>query len=159
MPDAGIHPHRGRCTNNTQSQGNRAVCLFGDPHVHNVTPSYSTRQECSHSSANTMGTIPPYGEDTPDRLPVQRKEKGGGTSAKSSVLRLTCVPLPHLVLPLSGWPAHAPRQRQHEVRQGDTHGSGFAAIRGVPLSNQQRKIGDDPVGVKAIRLGRRSGLP
>ena len=75
---------------------------FGDPHVHNVTPSYNTRQECSHSSANTMGTSPPYGEDTPDRRPVQRKEKGGGTSAKSSVLILTCVPLPHLVLPLSG---------------------------------------------------------
>ena len=43
-----------------------------------------------------------YGEDTPDRRPVQRKEKGGGTSAKGSVLILTCVPLPHLVLPLSG---------------------------------------------------------
>ena len=28
---------------------------FGDPHVHNVTPSYNTRQECSHNSANTMG--------------------------------------------------------------------------------------------------------
>ena len=26
MPDAGLHPHRGRCTNNTQSQGHRAVC-------------------------------------------------------------------------------------------------------------------------------------
>ena len=30
------------------------------------------------------------------------RKKKGGTSAKGSVLILTCVPLPHLVLPLSG---------------------------------------------------------
>ena len=104
-----------------------------------------------------IGASPPYGEDTPDRRQVQRKEKEGGTSAKSSVLMLTCVPLPHLVLPLSGWPAQAPRQWQHEVRQGDTHDSGFAAIRGVPLPNQQRKICDGPVRVKARRLVRQPG--
>ena len=83
----------------------RAIVLcvpFGDPHVHNVAPSYNTRQECRHRSANTMGTSPPYGEDTPDRRPVQRKAKGGRTSAQGSVQILTCVPLPHLVLPLSG---------------------------------------------------------
>ena len=39
------------------------------------------------------------------------------------------------------------------VRQGDTHDSGFAAIRGVPLPNQQRKFCDGPVRVKALRLG------
>ena len=49
-----------------------------------------------------IGASPPYGEDTPDRRQVQRKEKEGGTSAKGSVLMLICVPLPHLVLPLSG---------------------------------------------------------
>ena len=49
-----------------------------------------------------FGASPPYGEDTPDRRQVQRKEKEGGTSAKGSVLMLTCVTLPHLVLPLSG---------------------------------------------------------
>ena len=49
-----------------------------------------------------IGASPPYDEDTPDRRQDQRKEKEGGTSAKSSVLMLTCVPLPHLVLPLSG---------------------------------------------------------
>ena len=49
-----------------------------------------------------IGANPPYGEDTPDRRQVQRKEKEGGTSAKGSVLMLSCVPLPHLVLPLSG---------------------------------------------------------
>ena len=54
-------------------------------------------QQCKH-----IVTSPPSGEDTPDRRQVQRKEKGGGTSAKGSVLILTCVPLPHLVLPLSG---------------------------------------------------------
>ena len=75
---------------------------FSDPHVHKVARSTDTRQECTNSSAKAMGTSPPSGEDTPCRREVQRKEKGGGTSAKSSVLRLTCVPLPHLVLPLSG---------------------------------------------------------
>ena len=105
---------------------------FGDPHVHNVTPSSNTRQECNHSSANRRGTSPPYGEDTPDRRPVQRKEKGGGTSAKGSVLILTCVPLPRLVLPL--------RQRHHEVRQGDTHGSGSATIRVSPCQTSNAKL-------------------
>ena len=59
--------------------------------------------------------------------------------------------------PYRGAPAQAPRQRQHEVRQGDTHDSGFAATRGVPLPNQQRKFRDGPVRVKALRLGRQSG--
>ena len=39
------------------------------------------------------------------------------------------------------------------MRQGDTHGSGFVAIRGVPLPNQQRKIGDGPVRVKGTTIG------
>ena len=46
---------------------------------------------------------------------------------------------------------------QHEVRQGDTHDSGFAAIRGVPLPNQQRKFCDGPVRVNSQRLGGQSG--
>jgi len=75
---------------------------FDDPHAHNVTPSNNIKQKCNHNSATTLGASPPYGEDTPGRRQVQRKEKEGGTSAKGSVLRLTCVPLPHLVLPLSG---------------------------------------------------------
>ena len=104
-----------------------------------------------------IGPSPPSGEDTPDRRQVQRRENEGGTSAKSSVLILTCVPLPHLVLPLSGWPAQAPRQGQHEVRQGDTHDSGSVAIRGVPLPSPHRNIADGPVRVKALRVGRRSG--
>ena len=54
-------------------------------------------QQCKHTGAS-----PPYGEHTPDRRQVQTKEKEGGTPAKSSVLMLICVPLPHLVLPLSG---------------------------------------------------------
>ena len=59
--------------------------------------------------------------------------------------------------PCRGVPAQAPRQWQHEVRQGDTHDSGLAAIEGVPLPNQQRKFCDGPVRVKAPRLGRQSG--
>ena len=87
-----------------------------------------------------IGANPPYGEDTPDRRQVQRKEKEGGTSAKSSVLILTCVPLPHLVLPLSGCAC-----------------SSAPTITGVPLPNQQRQFCDGPVTVKALRLGRQSG--
>jgi len=49
-----------------------------------------------------IGTRPPYGEDTPGRRQVQRKGERWGTSTKGSVLIMTCVPLPHLVLPLSG---------------------------------------------------------
>ena len=49
-----------------------------------------------------MGVNPTTDKDTPWRGQIQREKKEGGTSAKSSVLRLTCVPLPHLVLPLSG---------------------------------------------------------
>ena len=44
-----------------------------------------------------IGASPPCGEDTPDQRQVQTKENEGGASAKGSVLRLTCVPLPHLV--------------------------------------------------------------
>ena len=88
------------CHTHTTSQSRCVPC--SDPHVHKVARSTDTRQECTNSSAKAMGTSPPSGEDTPCRREVQRKEKGGGTSAKGSVLRLTCVPLPHLVLPLSG---------------------------------------------------------
>ena len=34
------------------------LCVsFGDPHVHNGTTSDETKQECSHSSANTLGPV------------------------------------------------------------------------------------------------------
>ena len=157
MPDTDRHPHR-EAMDKQHTQPKQSRCVpFSDPHVHKVARSTDTRQECTNSSAKTMGTSPPSGGDTPCRRQVQREEKGGGASAKSSVLILTCVPLPHLVLPLSGWPAQAPRQWQHEVRQGDTHDSGSAAIRGVPLPNPHRKIDDGPVRVKASRLGGQSG--
>jgi len=123
----------------TQPRSSRCV-PFSDPHVHKVTRSNETRQGCTHSSANTLGTIPPSREDTPSRRQVQRKRKEGGSSTKSSVLTLTCVPLPHLVLPLSGWPAQAPRQWQHEVRQGDTHDSGAAAFRVSPCQTSNAKL-------------------
>ena len=51
---------------------------FGDPHVHNVTPSYNTNQECNHSSAHTMETSPPYGEDTPGRRPEATRGEARG---------------------------------------------------------------------------------
>jgi len=140
-----------------QGPDHRALCALRRPTCPQSNDIERSQAGMQPQQRKHIGASPPYGEDTPDRRQVQRKEKEGGTSAKSSVLMLTCVPLPHLVLPLSGWPAQAPRQWQHEVRQGDTHDSGFAAIRGVPLPNQQRKICDGTVRVKALRLGRKSG--
>ena len=57
MPDAGLHPHR-EPMHKQHTEPMPSCCVpFSDPHVHNVTPSYNTRQECSHSSANTMGPV------------------------------------------------------------------------------------------------------
>ena len=75
---------------------------FSDPHVHTVARSTDTRQECTHNSAKTMGPVHHLGWTHQADEGAQRKENGGSTSAKGCVLRLTCVPLPHLVLPLSG---------------------------------------------------------
>ena len=103
IPDAGVHQHRdARHKQHTHSQGNRAVC----PSATHMSIRKRDRTKPNRNAATLrklIGASPPCGEDTPDRRQVQRKEKEGwGASAKSSVLRLTCVPLPHLVLPLSG---------------------------------------------------------
>ena len=93
-----VYTHtEGRCTHNTQNQCHRAVC-----------PSATTcpqrnaigrHQAGMHPQQRKhIGASPPPGEDTPDRRQIQGKKKGG-TSTKGSVLILTCVPLPHLVLP------------------------------------------------------------
>ena len=84
----------------THSQGHRAVALLRPtcPQSNAIERNQAGMQP---QQRKHMGASPPYGEDTPDRRQVQRKKKKG-TSAKGSVLRLTCVPLPHFVLPLSG---------------------------------------------------------
>ena len=101
MPGAGLHPHREAMHKQHTEPGPPCCVSFGDPHVHKVARSENQAgmqpQQRKHIGAN-----PPCGEDTPGRRQVQIKEKEGGTSAKGSVLRLTCVPLPHLVVPLSG---------------------------------------------------------
>ena len=55
--------------------------------------------------------------------------------------------------PCRGAPGQAPRQRQHEVRQGNTHDSDAVAIRGPPLLNQQRKIWRWPTDGKGTTTG------
>ena len=157
MPDAGLHPHRGRCTNNTQGQGHRAVCPSAT-HMSIRKRDRTKPGRNATTAAQTHGYQSTIWRGHTRSTTSPKKGKEGGTSAKGSVLILTCVPCLTSCCPCRGAPAQAPRQRQHEVRQGDTHDSGFAAIRGVPLSNQQRKNGDGPVRVNAIRLGRRSGL-
>ena len=79
---------------------------FGDPHVHNVTQSDNTRKACSHSSANTMGTSPPYGEDTPGRRPIQRTEKGGGYISKGFCANTDLCPLASPRVALVGVPGN-----------------------------------------------------
>ena len=55
MPDAGLHPHR-EAMHKQHTQSRSSCCVpFGDPHVHKETRSNEARQECSHSSANTLG--------------------------------------------------------------------------------------------------------
>ena len=47
-----------RWTNNTHTQSKQSRCVpFSDPHVHKVARSNDTRQECNHSSANTLGPV------------------------------------------------------------------------------------------------------
>ena len=140
MPDAGLHPHREAMHKQHTEPGPSCCVPFGDPHVHTVKPSDETRQECNHSSATPLGPIHRMAR-THQADDKSKGRKRRGASAKSSVLILTCVPLPHLVLPLSGWPAQAPRP----------------AIRGVPLPNPHRNIVDNPVRGKALRLGGQSG--
>ena len=92
-------------TNNTHTHTHTArvivLCAFCDPHAHKETRSNEARQECSHRSANTLKPIHHMAttHQTDDK---SKGRKRRGTSAKGSVLMLTCVPLPHLVLPLSG---------------------------------------------------------
>ena len=55
MPDAGLHPHREAMHNkHTQQPGSSCCVPFCDPHVHEETRSNDTKQECNHSSANTL---------------------------------------------------------------------------------------------------------
>ena len=72
------HTHTARlCTNNTHSQGHRAVCpsatLMSIRTRDRTTPGRGMQpQQRKH-----IGTSPPPGEDTPDRRQVQKKEKTG----------------------------------------------------------------------------------
>ena len=62
-----------------QHTGPRPSCCvpFGDPHVHKVTPSNETKQECSHSSANTW--VPVHHMARTHRSTTSpNKEKEGG---------------------------------------------------------------------------------
>ena len=54
VPDAGRHPHR-EAMHKQHAQPWSSCCVpFGCPDVHKETRSNDTRQECSHSSANTL---------------------------------------------------------------------------------------------------------
>ena len=57
IPDADLHPHREAMHKQHTQPGSSCCAPFGDPHVHRETRSNKTRQECSHSSANTLVQI------------------------------------------------------------------------------------------------------
>ena len=91
-------------TTHTHTQSGSSCCVpFCDRQVHKVTQSDEIRQECDHSSANTLG-------------PVHHMARTHQADDKSKG-----------------------RKWQHEVRQGDTHDSGFAAIRVSPCQTSNAK--------------------
>ena len=57
MPDACLHPHREAMHTQHTEPGPSYRGPFSDPHVHKVTQSIETKQECNHSSANTLGPV------------------------------------------------------------------------------------------------------
>ena len=57
MPDAGLRPHREAMYKQHTEPWPSCCVPFGDPHVHKVTPSGETKQECIHSSATTLGPV------------------------------------------------------------------------------------------------------
>ena len=61
----------------THTQSTQSRCVpFSDPHVHKVTRSNDTDRN-EPTATQHIGASPAYGEDTPDRRQVQRKEKEG----------------------------------------------------------------------------------
>ena len=132
MPDAGLHPHREAMhKQHAQSQGHRAVC----PSANHMSTKWHHRAKPDRAQPQQRKHI--WGQSTiwrghtrPNRS--TKRGKGLGTSAKSSVLILTCVPLLHLVLSLSGCACSGTPTKATRCEAGDIHDSGFAAIRVSP---------------------------
>ena len=78
MPNAGLHPHHEALSKqHTHTQPTQSRCVpFSDPHAHKVARPIDSRQEYTHSNANTMGQIHHLG-DTPGRREVQIKGNKG----------------------------------------------------------------------------------
>ena len=122
----------------THSQGDREVCPSAThmslrkrdrpkPSRNATTPAQTHWCQSTMWRGHTRSTTSP------------KTGKEGGKSAKSSVLRLTCVPLPHLVLPLSGCAcSRSPTMATRGEARG-THDSGSAAIRVSPCQTRIAK--------------------
>ena len=78
MPDAGLQPYREAMHKQHTEPGPSCCVSLGDPHVHKETPSGETKQECIHSSANTLGPVH-HLERThqTDDKSKERKRRGG----------------------------------------------------------------------------------
>ena len=99
MPDAGLHPHREAMhKQHTHSQGHRAVCPSAT-HMSIRKHDRTTPSRNAATATQTHWCQPTMWRGHTRSTTSPKKGKGRGASAKSSVLRLTCVPLPHLVLP------------------------------------------------------------
>jgi hypothetical protein len=92
------------CTSNTRNPKTKAIvlCALRRPTCPQNRAIDRNQAGMQTQHRKHMGANPTADKDTTCRRQIQRTKKEGGTSANSSVLRLTCVPLPHLVLPLPG---------------------------------------------------------
>ena len=78
VPDAGLHPHREVMHKQHTHPWSSCCVPFGCPDVHEGTRSNDTRQECSHSNANTLVPVHHLARTHEiDDKSKERKKKGG----------------------------------------------------------------------------------
>ena len=138
LPNAGLHPHREAMHKQHTEPGPSCCVPFGDPHVNKVTR--SENQAGMHPQQRTH-MVPVHHVARTHQIDdkSQEKKKERGASAKGSVRRLTCVPLPHLALPLSGCACSGTQTKATRGEARSTHDSGPAAIRVPPCQTSNAK--------------------
>ena len=142
MPDAGLHPHReARHKQHTHSQGHRAVC----PSATHMSIRKRDRTKPGRNAATAAQTH--WSQPTiwrgHTRSTISPKEgKIRGYISKEFCAKTDLCPLasPRVALVGVCLLRHPDKGRRHEVRQGDTHDSGSAAIRVSPCQTSNAKL-------------------
>ena len=129
-----------RCTSNTHTTNVIALCAIQRPTCSRSDAIERNPTGVYPQQRKLIGTIPPSREDTSDRRQVHIKEKEGYISKGFCAKPDLGPPCLISCCPCRGAPAQAPRQWQHEVRQGDTHDSGPAAIRVSPCQTSNATL-------------------